>query len=119
MAQKVLVELVDDLNGSTAVETVRFGLDGKDYEIDLSDENANNLRDNLAAFIAAGRMANGHTKPRKPKTATDKANTVAKPTRTDPEQTWAIREWAARHGHQVAARGRIPAEVVAAYHSVH
>ena len=44
MAQKVMVTLVDDLDGSEAGETVEFGLDGAFYEIDLSEGNAERLR---------------------------------------------------------------------------
>ena len=40
MAQKVTVELEDDLDGGPADETVRFGVDGSEYEIDLSTKNA-------------------------------------------------------------------------------
>lgn len=52
MAQKVAVELVDDLDGTASgdVGTVTFGLDGAEYEIDLSEANANQLRDTLAEF---------------------------------------------------------------------
>ena len=51
MAQKVHIVLEDDLDGSPATETVSFGLDGKSYEIDLSDDNAAKLRDSLAVFV--------------------------------------------------------------------
>jgi nucleoid-associated protein Lsr2 len=55
MAQKVVVSLVDDLAGGTAEETVAFGLDGRDYEIDLSSANASKLREAVATFVAAAR----------------------------------------------------------------
>ncbi|MGH3966503.1 MAG: histone-like nucleoid-structuring protein Lsr2, partial [Pseudonocardiaceae bacterium] len=48
MAQKVAVLLIDDISGEPADETVRFGLDGKDYEIDLTAKHALALRENLA-----------------------------------------------------------------------
>src|SRR3954447_4127167 len=57
MAQQVNVKFVDDLDGSDAAGTVSFGLDGRSYEIDLSDDNAARLRDSLAAFIAAARKS--------------------------------------------------------------
>ena len=59
VAQKVQVLLVDDLNGGEADETVTFALDGKSYEIDLSDSNAQKLRDSLADFVKAGRRTGG------------------------------------------------------------
>ena len=48
MAQKIKALLIDDLDGSEAECTVRFGLDGTDYEIDLNAEHAQALRDTLA-----------------------------------------------------------------------
>jgi hypothetical protein len=55
MAQQVNVKFVDDLDGSAAAGTVSFALDGRAYEIDLSDDNAAKLRDSLALFVAAAR----------------------------------------------------------------
>lgn len=109
MAQKHIVQLIDDLDGNEAEETVTFALDGARYEIDLSAENAAKLRDTLAVYVAnarrssAGRMAGT---PRR-----------GKPARTDREQTAAIREWARRNGHKIGDKGRIPAHIVEAYHS--
>src|SRR5256886_14668047 len=57
MAQKVTVELEDDLDGGPADETVRFGVDGAEYEIDLSKKNAAALRRTLAPFIDHARRA--------------------------------------------------------------
>jgi len=59
MAQKVLVEIVDDLDGDAATQTVPFALDGVSYEIDLSDENAQALRDEFARYIEAGQRTGG------------------------------------------------------------
>ncbi len=59
MAQKVLVSLVDDLDGSEAEETVEFGLDGVSYQIDLSSDNAEELRDALAQYVEHARRAGG------------------------------------------------------------
>ena len=105
MAQETTVRLVDDIDGSEAVETVRFGLDGRVYEIDLSEANAKELRASLAGFIESGRRLGG----RKTVTRTGGA-------RPDREQLHAIREWARANGHNVKDRGRIPAAVVEAYH---
>lgn len=112
MAQKVLVSLVDDLDGSEAEETIEFGLDGVAYQIDLSTDNAEELRDALAQFIEHARRAGGR-KRATPKAAAKAA--VARPV-IDREQNQAIRAWARKNGYQVSDRGRIPSEVVEAYH---
>jgi Lsr2 len=106
MAQKVLVEMVDDIDGGTAAQTVQFALDGVSYEIDLSDGNANNLRSELANFVEAARRTGG----RKVRSAPGQA--AAAP-RTD--RTRQIREWARENGYAISARGRIAAEITQAY----
>ena len=57
MAQKIQTLLVDDLDGSAAEETVRLGLDGADYEIDLNAGHARALRDALSGYVQAARRA--------------------------------------------------------------
>ena len=108
MAQKVTVSLVDDLSGSQADETVSFGLDGKSYEIDLSSKNADKLRGALADYVAAARKPGGGRKA--------SASSAARRPAVDREQNQAIREWARGKGMKVNDRGRIPSEVVDAYH---
>jgi hypothetical protein len=108
MAQKVTVSLVDDLSGSQADETVSFGLDGKTYEIDLSSKNADKLRGALADYVAAARRPGGGRKAA--------AASAARRPAVDREQNQAIREWARGKGMKVNDRGRIPTEVVDAYH---
>ena len=109
MAQKVLVEILDDIDGSAAAQTVQFGLDGVTYEIDLSTANAGKLRDALAEFVGSARRAGGRAK---------RAVTSAPARRAsvDREQNQAIREWARAHKMKVSDRGRIPSEVLEAYH---
>lgn len=68
MAQVTVVELVDDLDGSEADETVEFALDGAAYEIDLSATNAEELREALGPYVEAARRAGGR-KRRRPKAA--------------------------------------------------
>lgn len=109
MVQKVTVELVDDLDGTVAEETVEFGLDGVAYQIDLSSVNAEKIRDALADFVAHARRGGAHkrtagTAPRSRSAAVDR------------EQNQAIREWARKRGLKVSERGRISAEVLEAYH---
>lgn len=117
MAQKVDVKYVDDLDGSEASGTVSFALDGKAYEIDLSEDNAARLRDALATFVAAARRGGPSTRRgRGARAATE--GTGAAP-RADREATAAIRTWARENGHEVSERGRIPKAVVEAYQSAH
>ena len=116
MAQKVDVKYVDDLDGSAASGTVSFALDGRSYEIDLSDDNAGRLRDSLASFVAAGRRSGSSgRRGRVPRVAAE----APAPVRTDREVTTAIRSWARENGHEVSERGRIPKAVVEAYQSAH
>ena len=104
MAMKTSVEFVDDLDGRLADETVRFGLDGVIYEIDLCSANAENLRAHLESWVAAARRVGGRITRLSPQTAmTHEANTAA------------IRTWARKNGYSVGDRGRIPVEVIAAY----
>ena len=63
MAQKVQVQLIDDLDGSDADGTVRFGLDGTEYQIDLSAGHARELRGALARYVGAARRAGGGGRP--------------------------------------------------------
>ena len=105
MAQKVLVQLIDDLDGSASedVTTVQFGLDGVTYEIDLSETNADRLRDLLGDYVASARRTGGRVKRgTRPGQASGAAN-------NDAQQ---IREWAQANGIELAARGRIPSHVV-------
>jgi hypothetical protein len=111
MAQKVTVELVDDLDGSVSedISTVFFALDGAQYEIDLSGDNAERLRGTLADFVEAARRTGGRVKR-----GTATAQQTARPA-ADREQTKAIRGWARQNGFDLADRGRIPANVIAAF----
>ena len=101
MATKVLTTLQDDIDGSNATQTIRFALDGIEYEIDVSDRNANRLRNSLSEFIAHSRKVGGR---RAPKSAS-----------SGKVDTKAVRKWAKANGIEVSSRGRIPAEVVERY----
>lgn len=118
MAQKVFVELVDDLDGTVAedISTVSFGLDGVSYEIDLTEDNAEGLRNAFEDFINAGRRTGGRAN-RRAATATTAKRPA--PTATDREQTKAIRDWARQNGFDLADRGRIPANVITAFDEAH
>ncbi|GAA0510620.1 Lsr2 family protein [Saccharopolyspora subtropica] len=114
MAQKVTVTLVDDLDGGQADETVEFGLDGVSYQIDLSAENAAELREALANYVSNARRAGGRKKPG-PRPGGG-ARSGGGSTSADREQNQAIREWARKRGLKVSDRGRIPADIVEQYH---
>lgn len=102
MAQRVHIVLEDDIDGGDATETVLFGVDGVNYEIDLSDKNAAKLRDALAKYLGSARR----TTPRARRSA---RRNVSGPS------TAQIREWARNSGYDVSDRGRISAEIRAAY----
>jgi hypothetical protein len=115
VAQKVTVSLIDDLDGDKADETVEFGLDGKSYEIDLSSENASRLRDALAEFVAAARRPGGRRRSGGGGGTAAAAGSTRRAS-VDREQNQAIRDWARKRGMKVSDRGRIPADVLDAYH---
>lgn len=115
MAQKVTVSLIDDLDGDKADETVEFGLDGKSYEIDLSSGNADKLRDALASYVAAARRPGGRRRSGGGGAAAAATAAARRPS-VDREQNQAIRDWARKRGMKVSDRGRIPADVLEAYH---
>ena len=104
MAQKIQTLLIDDLDGGEAEETVRFGLDGTEYEIDLSAKNADALRRAVARYVDAARRAPGAA-ARPGRSGRKAASTNG----TDPT---AVREWAKSQGIEVKDRGRVPAELV-------
>ena len=104
MAQKISVILIDDVDGKPADETVVFGIDGTQYEIDLSVANANALRADLAKWVENARKVPARGRGRR--------SAVAPAGRGD---SALVRKWAAANGYEVSPRGRISAEVRAAY----
>ncbi len=104
MAQRISVELIDDVDGKRADETVRFSLDGVEYEIDMTKKNAAALRKAFSPWQDHARRVAGRRKTQTP------------PTRVDVGvDTRAVRAWAESHGHTVPARGRIRSEIVDLY----
>jgi nucleoid-associated protein Lsr2 len=113
MAQKVVVQLVDDLDGTASddITTVTFGLDGANYEIDLTANNAAKLRNQLDDFVTHARRTGGRVeRGTSPKTAAPTANR---------EQTRAVRKWARQNGYELSNRGRIPSNVIEAFEAAH
>lgn len=113
MAQKVIVETVDDLDGSVIADgsggTVSFSFSGRSYEIDLSEENRGRLAEALEPFIAKARP----TGQRRPQAAPRSAGGSSSSGGANRLQD--IREWARSNGHQVSDRGRISKAVQDAY----
>ncbi len=103
MTRKVTIALVDALDGGPADQTVRFGLLGADYEIDLSSKNASTFRGQLTPFIEHARTA-------RPDASRPAARTAASRQRSSD-----IRAWAKDHGIAISDRGRIPAGVLDQY----
>lgn len=112
MAQRTQVLLIDDLDGSSAEETVSFGLDGSAYEIDLSATNANELRESLATYVAHGRKAaliRGAGRRAMSPTARGSSSL----------DTSDVRTWARENGYSVNDRGRLASDVLDAYRAAH
>ena len=104
MAQKVQTLYIDDIDGSEAAGTVRFGLDGIDYEIDLNTEHTGGLHAALQTYIDHARKIGG-TSRRAPRGR--RAGTAV--------DTTAVRSWAREQGIDIKDRGRVPADIVAKY----
>jgi hypothetical protein len=109
VARETITKLIDDIDGGTAHETVRFALDGIDYEIDLSSKNSKKLRGELAGYIEKGTKVKLNGGPGR---SAGKSRG-----RPDRDQNQAIREWALAKGLEVAARGRISGEIIDRYHA--
>ncbi|MGJ3560165.1 histone-like nucleoid-structuring protein Lsr2 [Streptomyces sp. INA 01156] len=100
MAQKVVVTLFDDIDGSEAAETIAFGLDGKSYEIDLNEANADDLRKALAPYVQASRKRSRSGRAYR---------------QTEVARSWTVRAWALSNQMDVPARGRIPKRIYEAF----
>ncbi len=106
MAQRIQTLLIDDLDGGEADGTVRFGLDGTEYEIDLSAAHIDELRNALGKYLAHARRTGGT------------ARNAARARRgSAPVDTAKVREWARGQGIEVKDRGRVPAGIVEQYKS--
>ncbi|MBL8929562.1 MAG: Lsr2 family protein [Kineosporiaceae bacterium] len=113
MAQKVQVILVDDVDGGEAEETVSFALDGVSYEIDVSAENAEALRESIAPWIGHARRVGGRASARRASAPKSRNGSAPRASLAD------VRAWARENGFQVSDRGRVSAEVMAAYDTAH
>jgi Lsr2 len=105
MVQRTVVELVDDLDSGPADESVRFTFDGKGYVIDLSSKNADKLRKLIAPYVASARRDSTAPRPSVRRGASTWDGTDAR----------AVRAWAVSNGYAVSTRGRVSADLVAAF----
>lgn len=115
MAEVVIRQLVDDIDGSEIQEgggeRVNFALRGVEYQIDLSNSNVVKLEKAFKPYIAAAEKVGG---PRQARRSKVKANG-----RTPSEQLAAIRDWARKNGYEVSDRGRIKGEILEAFQAAH
>ncbi|MFB9903123.1 histone-like nucleoid-structuring protein Lsr2 [Allokutzneria oryzae] len=111
MAQLTIVQLIDDLDGTSSedISRVEFAIDGVAYEIDLNEENSTKLRDAFAQYVEAARRVGGRAK--RGTAAGGRGGGSAR----SKDETRAIRDWAKANGHEVSDRGRIPGTVIQAY----
>ncbi len=102
MARKEVVELTDDLDQSPASQTIRFAVEGVEYEIDLSEKNAKRFKVAIAPFVEKGRRIGGGKRARRGRATAG----------IDPS---VIRQWANEQGIEISTRGRIPGDIVDRY----
>jgi hypothetical protein len=124
MAQKVQVILVDDVDGGEAAETVSFALDGVSYEIDVSEENAEALREALAPWVGharrvGGRSGGGRARSTSSGGGSSRSRGSSSGGGGGRHDLSDVRSWARENGYQVSDRGRVSSEVIAAYEKAH
>jgi len=105
VAQRVTVEMTDDIDGTEAAETIAFGVDGTAYEIDLSSKNAAKMRRVFGDYVEHARRTTAGRRSGR--------------SRPDRHRSSAVRKWAKQQGIEVSERGRIPASVVSQYEKAH
>jgi len=115
MAQKVIREFIDDIDGSPAERTFTFAVDGTHYEIDLSSDNIKEFNDAIAGFIESARKVKIGGLGRRAR----KTRPSIRDSHRSREQTQAVRDWARQHGHNISNRGRIPASIQQAFDQAH
>jgi len=114
MARQTIRRLIDDVDGGDADETIAFGIDGIQYEIDLSTTNADTLRNVFAEYIAAGSKVSRGGVAVGGRAARGRGGAGAT---ADREQNKAIRDWAKKEGRDISDRGRISQEIIDEYHA--
>ncbi|MFC9841376.1 Lsr2 family protein [Rhodococcus sp. NPDC127530] len=122
MARQIVVEHVDDIDGTAIAEgkgeTITFSVNGIDYEIDLSARNAREFHKKLDHYIDYATKTGGR-KNRSAGTLTSSGEVKRKPVRRDRDHVRAVREWAQEQGYDIGVRGRIPTAIAEAYDAAH
>lgn len=106
MAQRTQILYLDDIDGSQADGTVRFGLDGTAYEIDLNKKHADQLAKVIRPYVEAARRV----------PSSRRAASSGRASRHDQSD---VRAWARAQGIKVSDRGRIPTDLMAQYQAAH
>jgi hypothetical protein len=109
VAQKITTLFIDDIDGGAAEGTVRFALDGTEYEIDLNAEHSQELRSALNKYVTHARKVGGPAR-RSGRTAGRVVRGAGSALNTTE-----IRSWARENGYDIKDRGRVPADLVAKY----
>ena len=104
MAQKIQTLFIDDIDGGDAEGTVRFGLDGAEYEIDLNGAHSDELRATLGKYIEHAR-----------KVGSARRGAARGGRRASTQDIAAVRAWAREKGYDIKGRGRVPAGLMAEY----
>ncbi|ANI90962.1 histone-like nucleoid-structuring protein Lsr2 [Dietzia timorensis] len=111
MARQINIELIDDIDGTALGEegvTIYFGLNGTDYSIDLSKENADEFYGVLDPYVRNAQKVSANSRRGGGKSRAEKG--------TDSK---AVRDWARENGYDVSDRGRIPADILRAFAAAH
>jgi Lsr2 len=109
VAQKITTLFIDDIDGGAAEGTVRFALDGTEYEIDLNAKHSEELRSALGKYVSHARKVGGAS--RRAGRVAGRASRGA----GSALNTTEIRNWARENGFDIKDRGRVPADLVAKY----
>jgi len=110
VAQKIQTLFIDDIDGGAAEGTVRFALDGTEYEIDLNAKHSEELRSALGKYVSHARKVGGSVR-RAGRAAAGRASRGA----NSALNTTEIRNWAREQGYDIKDRGRVPADLVSKY----
>lgn len=117
MARQFIEILSSDLSGTESddVKHIKFGFKGQAYEIDLTEEEAEEFSELLDQYIKVARKDNAAPAPRR-SAARGGKSVVEEQTGATPAQ---VRDWAKENGHEVSERGRIHQDVIDAYNAAH
>lgn len=112
MARTLNVVITDDIDGSPDAQTVTFGYQGQQFEVDLAEKNHVAFLFSLKPFIDAAHVVSGRRRPRG-SAAAGRSRGSSSVDRA------AVRAWAEKEGIQIAERGRISVQVLDKYQAAH